>query len=123
MPTPRLSVCCLLLLAVSGLPSCGLIRAPFRVVGAVADGTYRGGKKVANSMTERKKRKAAEKAKEEAEAERKKGQQTPPRAVPGMPPLPVDGQTDIMGDPIKPVPTIPPPAPLGTPLPPIEMPR
>lgn len=55
------------------LPSCGLIKAPFRVVGAVADGTAKVGKKAAvataDAFTTSEEEKAAkEKKKQEKEA-------------------------------------------------------
>jgi len=58
----------LLLLSV-GLSGCGLIKAPFRVAGGLANGAYRGGKKISNSFEQRRLRKEHEKeqlAKEEA---------------------------------------------------------
>ena len=64
------SACAIALL----LPSCGLIRAPFKIVGNVAGGTYRAGTDLVDStrtaMDERKKRKEQEKAKAEALAEK-----------------------------------------------------
>lgn len=55
------------------IPSCGLIKAPFRVVGAVADGTAKVGKKAAvataDALTTSEEEKAAkEKKKQEKEA-------------------------------------------------------
>jgi hypothetical protein len=56
-------VCCV-------LPSCGLVKMPFRVAGAVVEGTYVGGKKVANSTSEALEKRKLRKKKEEEEAAR-----------------------------------------------------
>jgi hypothetical protein len=111
----RLLLCCLL---ATGLPSCGLIKLPFRVVGAAADvgkAGYKASKKALSKSPEEKakeKKEKEEKAKKEADEEKAKRageinqhssatqqqqqrldpkQQTPPTSTGDtLPPLPPD---------------------------------
>lgn len=87
------------------LPSCGLVRAPFRIVGSVAGGTYRAGTDLVDSTRtareERRQRREAEEKRAEAKAERdaaalarSNSSATPGNIVdpidPGVLPLPID---------------------------------
>ena len=111
----RLLISCLL---ATGLPSCGLVKLPFRVVGAAADvgqAGYRASKKALSKSPEekaREKKEKEEKAKKEADEEKAKRageinhhtdatkrqqqrldpqQQTPPTSTGDtLPPLPPD---------------------------------
>ncbi|WP_035612274.1 hypothetical protein [Haloferula sp. BvORR071] len=106
------------ILMILSLPSCGLIKAPFKVAGAVVDGTAYVGKKAYDASSapfkdtpekkaakeKEKKEKEAKEAKEKAAKEGQGGTQpapTPTPALPqanpspagnGLPPPPQDGQ-------------------------------
>ena len=62
----RVMACFLLVVPSWVLPSCGLIRAPFRVAGAVVDSGYRAGKKVAGKTAKALKKDPQTKAPEKA---------------------------------------------------------
>ncbi|MCW1925596.1 hypothetical protein OKA05_23765 [Luteolibacter arcticus] len=110
----RLLLSCLL---ATGLPSCGLVKLPFRVAGAVVEGTadvgkagYKASKKAFGKTDEEKakeKKEKAEKAKQEADEEKTKRageinrhsdgtkqlqqpQTPPPSTGDTLPPLPPD---------------------------------
>jgi hypothetical protein len=78
-----------LLACVMVVPSCGLVKMPFRVAGAVVDTTYEGGKKAVDATSDvlekRKKRKEREQAEKDKEEARKAQQGPQPGA--GHPPL------------------------------------
>lgn len=89
MVSPRSFPCLLLALAVSG---CGLIKAPFRVAGGLANGAYQGGKKVSNSFEQRRLRKEHEKEQLAKEEARKTGKASiPGEIVPGPTAPPTEG--------------------------------
>lgn len=83
------------LLCSLALPSCGLIRAPFRIVGSVAGGTYRAGTDLIDStrtaVKERNQRKEAEAKRAEALAEKEAAAK--PRSQPQ--PVPTDLPLDL----------------------------
>jgi len=94
-----------LLLLSTAVSGCGLIKAPFRVAGGLANGAYQGGKKVSNSMEQRKLKKEHEKeqlAKKEARKAGSSGEITPAATAPPTegPIIPLDGPTT----PLLPVP-------------------
>lgn len=101
----------LVILAVS-LSGCGLVKAPFRVAGALTHGAYAGGKKVVNASSdalERRKQRKEREQEEAAKAEAKQSQGGDP-AVPGpVPPpvgtLPTEGPIIPLSEPID----LPPP--------------
>ncbi len=92
------------LVLLAALPSCGLVSAPFKVAGAVVDGTAYVGKKAAapfkktpEEKAQAEKEKAAKEAKEKKEAAEKAAKQggqpqvpgtTVPQPQPAPPPLP-----------------------------------
>ncbi|RYD37312.1 MAG: hypothetical protein EOP87_03800 [Verrucomicrobiaceae bacterium] len=99
------------------LPSCGLIKMPFRVAGAVVDGAYVGGKKVAKNTSDAlEKRKQRKQKEEEAVAKADARGQTPQKktaeaqgVLPTADSLPVDQAPAIPVDdqalpPIEPLP-------------------
>jgi hypothetical protein len=102
----------LLLLSLT-VSSCGLVRAPFRVAGGLANGAYKGGKKVSDAMAERKLRKEQEKeqlAKEEARKEGKAKAEQTGAIVPGPTAPPAEGPIIPLDESKIPVPTAPEPA-------------
>lgn len=84
------------------LPSCGLVKMPFRVAGAVVDGVYVTGKGAVDASSSALEKRKARKEKEKAEAEKKEAKEKteepsvlpPPDAVTpaGGPVIPVDDQ-------------------------------
>ena len=78
-------------LCVTAVPSCGLVKMPFRVAGAVVDTTYEGGKKAVDATSDalerRKKRKEKEQAEKDKE-EARKAQQGPHPGTGNTPVLP-----------------------------------
>lgn len=75
------------------LTSCGLVKAPFKIAGAVTNGAYQGGKKAVNAtsgaLERRKERKEQEKeAAAKAEAKKQMGES----AIPGLPQMPAGSQ-------------------------------
>lgn len=62
--------------------SCGLVKAPFRVAGAVVDGAYVGGQKVAQSTSDAFEKRKLKKKKEEEEAAKKEMAAKPGTAQP-----------------------------------------
>ena len=73
------------------LAGCGLVKAPFRVAGAVVDSAYIGGKKVAKSTSDALEKRKQRKQKEEEEAakkEAKEGQKPKPAEPGGLLPPP-----------------------------------
>ena len=76
----------LLLLVISStglLTGCGLVKAPFRVAGAVVDSAYIGGKKVAKSTSVALEKRKLRKQKEEEEAAKQEAKEQAPK--PGEP--------------------------------------
>lgn len=99
-------------LVLAALPSCGLVKAPFRVAGAVVDGTAYVGKKAYDASAapfkktpeekaQEEKEKAAKEAKEKKEADKKAAEKAGGQSAP---PVPADSQT-------QPAPPPPPPLP------------
>jgi hypothetical protein len=87
----------LLSLAVSG---CGLIKAPFRVAGGLANGAYQGGKKVSNSFEQRRLRKEHEKEEIAKKEARKPGKASASgEIVPGPTAPPTEGPIIPLGEP------------------------
>ncbi|WAC20357.1 hypothetical protein OVA24_03065 [Luteolibacter sp. SL250] len=100
------------------LPSCGLIKMPFRVAGAVVDGAYVGGKKVAKNTSDALEKRKQRKQKEEEEAAKKDARgQTPEQAgapqgpSPSADSIPVDQSPAIPVDDTIPIPVEPLPLP------------
>lgn len=91
----------LISIAVSG---CGLVKAPFRVAGGLANGAYQGGKKVVNAssdaMEKRKLRKDHEKEQQAKEETRKAGPST--EMIPGPTASPTEGPIIPLFEPISP---------------------
>lgn len=67
------------------LPSCGLIKMPFRVAGAVVEGTYVGGKKVAKNTSDALEKRKQRKQKEEEEAAKADAREKTPQQKTGEP--------------------------------------
>lgn len=79
-----------LVILAAALSGCGLVKAPFRVAGALTNGAYAGGKKVVNASSdalERRKQRKEKEQEEAAKAEAKQSQGIDP-AAPGTMPLP-----------------------------------
>lgn len=100
------------------LSGCGLVKAPFRVAGAVVDTAYEGGRKVAKSTSNALEKRKAKKLKEEAEAAKKEAGEKPqqqeevggsPGVLPPPDSIPVDQGPIIPLDdqPIPPVEPLP----------------
>ncbi len=101
--------------AVLGLSSCGLVKMPFRVAGAMVEGTARAGKKAvdstSNAMERRRQAREAEKKAEEKKAENEKAENAAEQPTPVAPP-PAPGD-----DYLPPLPDLEPPLPDDAPLP------
>jgi hypothetical protein len=89
----------LVLLAAFSISGCGLVRAPFRVAGALGHGAYQGGKKAvkasSSAIENRKERKAKEKAKADekakAAADQQQQQQQPKESMGPLANPPAEG--------------------------------
>lgn len=114
----RISGHTLILTAGLLLPSCGLVKMPFRVAGAVVDGVYVTGKSAADATSDALERRKAKKEKEKAEEEKKataekakQEQEQEPSVLP-----PPDAVTPVQG-PVIPVDDQPLPPIIPEPLP------
>lgn len=76
------------------LPSCGLIKLPFRVVGAVAKGTAKTGKKAYDASAKALSKSEKEKAAEKKEKELEKLQEQQAEKKPAPAPIDISPATD-----------------------------
>lgn len=80
------------------LSGCGLIKAPFRVAGGLANGAYQGGKKVSNAFEQRKLKKEHEKE-ELAKKEARKAGPSSGEIIPGPTAPPTEGPIIPLSEP------------------------